>query len=125
MIPNKFKVFASESEMQCAFFAHLKLALPKIHPYAFSIPNGGYRNKREAARLKREGLKSGVPDVFIAYPSGTYHGLFIEFKRMKSSKVSDSQKEYLKLLSDNGYFCCICTCSIEAINITKSYITNS
>lgn len=121
MIPNKFKVFASESEIQCAFFAHLKLALPKIYPYAFSIPNGGYRNKREAARLKREGLKSGIPDVFIACPLGGYHGLFIEFKRMKNSKISDAQKEYIQILSDAGYFCCICTCPLEAIDVIKTY----
>ena len=38
----------------------------KGHPYnlIFAIPNGGQRHKAVAAKLKAEGVKSGVPDLF-------------------------------------------------------------
>lgn len=34
------------------------------------IPNGGSRNKIEAVRLKAQGVKRGVPDIFLPYPTG-------------------------------------------------------
>jgi hypothetical protein len=43
----------------------------------FAIPNGGSRDKREAANLKAEGVKSGVPDVFLPVPRHNYLVLFI------------------------------------------------
>lgn len=36
----------------------------------FHIPNGGRRDKREAASLKRQGVKPGVPDLFVPTRSG-------------------------------------------------------
>lgn len=46
----------------------------------YHIPNGGSRNKAEAANLKRQGVKAGVPDLFLPVPRGGYHGLYIELK---------------------------------------------
>ena len=46
----------------------------------YHCPNGGYRNKIEAANLKRQGVKSGVPDLFLPVPRKNKHGLFIEMK---------------------------------------------
>lgn len=31
----------------------------------FHIPNGGSRNRLEAINLKRQGVKAGVPDLFL------------------------------------------------------------
>ena len=42
----------------------------------FAIPNGGYRNKGEARKLKATGTKSGVPDLFLAVPRNNKSGLF-------------------------------------------------
>ena len=36
----------------------------------FHIPNGGSRDKREAASQKRQGAKAGVPDLFVPTRSG-------------------------------------------------------
>lgn len=52
----------------------------------FHIPNGGSRNKLEAANLKRQGVKAGVPDLFLPVSRGGYHGLFIELKYGKTSQ---------------------------------------
>lgn len=64
---------------------------------AFSVPNGtsiaGTRKQRAQymAALKRQGFKTGVSDIVIPYPTVAYHGLFIELKREKSSRVTDDQ----------------------------------
>lgn len=50
----------------------------------FHIPNGGSRNKLEAANLKKQGVKAGVPDLFLPVGRGSYHGLFIELKYGKN-----------------------------------------
>ena len=41
----------------------------------YHIPNGGSRNRLEAANLKRQGVKAGVPDLCLPVPKDGYHGL--------------------------------------------------
>lgn len=69
----------------------------------FAIPNGGLRNKITAARLKLEGVKKGVPDLFLAVPNEDYHGLFIEMKRIKGGTTSEDQIKWKHLLEEAGY----------------------
>lgn len=47
----------------------------------FAIPNGGDRSRSVAAALKAEGVKSGVPDLFLPVPMGQFAGLWIEMKK--------------------------------------------
>ena len=58
----------SEHHEQCALFAWLRLQWPDLDRVSFAIPNGGHRHKAVAGKLKAEGVKAGVPDIFIAYP---------------------------------------------------------
>lgn len=69
----------------------------------FAIPNGGLRNKSTAAKLKLEGVKKGVPDLFLAVPNKYFHGLFIEMKRIKGGVLSKEQKIWKELLTAEGY----------------------
>jgi len=46
-----------------------------------AIPNGGLRDKITAGRLKAEGVKRGIPDIFLPWPVNGWHGLYIEMKR--------------------------------------------
>lgn len=68
----------------------------------FHIPNGGKRGKLEAIRLKREGVKAGVPDLFLPVARGDYHGLFIELKAGKGV-ASLMQREWIVRLEKQGY----------------------
>lgn len=63
-----------------------------------AIPNGGYRSPSTAARLKAEGVCSGVPDLFI--PAW---GLWVEMKKSDGGSVSESQKDWHSYLTDCGY----------------------
>ena len=113
---------ASEAQIQSAFFQWLSL-YPDIRPYCFAIPNGGTRNIAEAVNLKRQGVTKGVPDVFIAIPSQSRHGLFIEFKSGKN-KLTDSQKEMIDRLKENGYGCEVCYSIDEAIEVAEDYLNS-
>jgi len=73
----------------------------------FHIPNGGKRNKFEAAKLKKQGVKAGVPDLFLPVARGSYHGLFIELK-YGSNKATDNQNKWAKDLTEQGYKCLVC-----------------
>jgi len=76
------------------------LDLKKI-PY-FAIPNGGARNIIVATKLKAEGVKKGVADLFIMVGNSKHYGLFIEVKVGKN-KQQDSQIEFESLAKKQGY----------------------
>ena len=62
--------------------------------YWFHCPNGGSRNAREGAKLKRMGVKAGVPDVIILDTTKDGgKGLCIELKVGKNTQ-SDHQKYF-------------------------------
>lgn len=86
----------------------------------FAIPNGGSRNKLEAANLKRQGVKAGVPDLCVPVARGGYHGLFIEMKYGKN-KTTTSQDEWLETLNREGYLAKVCNGYAEAVNLIKWY----
>lgn len=73
----------------------------------FHIPNGGSRNKLEAANLKRQGVRAGVPDLFFPVSRWGYHGMFIELKAGKN-KTTEKQNEWIDLLRSNGYYVRVC-----------------
>lgn len=87
----------------------------------FAIPNGGVRHKAVASKLKKEGVKAGVPDIFLAHPKGTYAGLWIEMKYGKN-KTSPKQREWLRALSDSGYRTEVCYGADEAWQVILDYL---
>lgn len=112
----------TEHAEQAALFrwlGEMGSAIPEL-AMIFPIPNGaklpfgrnknGKRFSREAMKLKAEGLKSGVPDIFAAIPRGEVHGLFIEMKRAKKSlsRVSPEQLDMKSALEAMGYRVEIC-----------------
>ena len=86
------------------------------------IPNGGARRKSEAARLKAEGVKPGVPDIFLPVARGPWHGLFIELKRQKGGKVSDAQKNWISDLLNQGYLAEVAYGWKEAAALIEDYL---
>lgn len=88
----------------------------------FAIPNGGERNVIVASRLKAEGVRAGVPDLFLAVKRGNHGGLFIEMKKPKGGRVSDNQKTMLQTLSDYGYVTSVCKGWLEAKARIEQYL---
>lgn len=62
--------------------------------WMFHVPNGGYRNKIEAKRFSRMGVKPGVADLILPFPSPgmTYKGLGLELKSQTGRLTRDQQK---------------------------------
>lgn len=91
------------------------------------IPNERKATARAISELERQGLKKGVPDNFIAHPSGKYHGLFIELKRAKKhlSRVSKEQREWIKDLNKQGYAAYVCYGAEDAKKVVLAYLGKS
>lgn len=115
---------AKEHEIQSAFFAWVRLqehAIPLLK-LIFAVPNGGFRSKKTAAALKREGAKAGVPDVMFPLATHRYAGLALEFKRPKTGRLSDSQTDYIELLRAVGWRVEVVRSADEAINLVRDHI---
>ena len=103
--PKGQQTLPTEGDEQATLFTWAgmqKAKYPELR-LLFHIPNGGSRRPVEAARFKAEGVKAGVPDLFLPVPSGSWHGLFIELKRQKGGRVSDKQRQWLTDLEREGY----------------------
>lgn len=115
----------SEASQQKALFCWS--ALPETRQefpelkFIFAVPNGGTRNKIEAANLKAQGVKSGVPDICLPVPRGGCHALFIELK-VPGGKMNDTQYEYKDFLLSQGYVCEVCIGWNQARNVILSYL---
>lgn len=88
--------YRSEHSEQVDLVNFFRVKYPGV--LIFAIPNGGKRGKIEAARLKKEGVTPGIPDLFI--PEWR---LWIEMKRVKGGRLSKEQKEQIKYLEGCGY----------------------
>ena len=98
----------SEATEQAAFFQWLQVQINLGYPQAealahlFAIPNGELRKPSIAARLKLQGVRPGVPDLFLPVPRGTYHGMWIEMKSGRN-RPTDEQREWLGYLARQHY----------------------
>jgi len=114
------ELFPTEHQEQCRVIAWCD-----AHPIAktiFAIPNGSHKSPAMAAKFKREGLRPGVPDLFLPVPSKGYHGLFIEMKRTRGSVTSTAQKEWEHELREFGYGYYCCKGAEDAIQSIQNYL---
>ena len=75
------------------------------------IPNEGKRTKSTGAKLKREGLRKGYPDITLDVSRCGYHGLKIELKRIRNYTITQEQKDWIIKLNEQGYAAVFCyTC---------------
>lgn len=91
----------------------------------YAVPNGGVRHIGTAKKLKKEGVRSGVPDLCLACPMDEYHGLYIELKRIKGSSTSKEQKAFHLELLSQGYACCVCRGFEAAKAVIEKYLNKS
>ena len=78
-------------------------------------PNEGKRNVRQGTKLKRGGMKAGVPDVIIITPAPNApwaRGVAIELKKPKGKKsakgrLTPAQRNWLCWLERDGWSTCV------------------
>ena len=88
----------------------------------FAIPNGEHRHRLTALKLKAQGVKPGVPDLYLAVPRWGYHGLFIEMKRRKGGSTSEAQQQWIKRLVAHGYSVQVCKGWESARDALQKYL---
>lgn len=113
---------SNENQEQKALFDWARVSGIKDIDLMFAIPNGGRRDARTGAILKKTGVKAGVPDIFLPIMSGEYGGLFIEMKRRKGGTVSKAQTRYIDELAKQGYKVSICKGWTEAREVIMDYL---
>jgi hypothetical protein len=109
MTPEQLARAGTEHAHQCALMCWCALnfeTYPELK-LLFAIPNGGERNPVVASRLKAEGVKSGVPDLFLPVARHGYHGLFIEMKKPKGT-IAENQTKWHIDLQEQGYGVSVC-----------------
>jgi len=110
----------TEHQEQVILVARIRQFLRGV--LVFAVPNGGKRGKREAARLKAEGVLAGVPDLVIAEPRGGFHGMCVELKREKGGRTSKAQKEVIAGLRARGYHVVVSAGADEAFRQIETYL---
>jgi hypothetical protein len=116
-----------EYQYQIAVVNYLSVRYPKI---MFNADCGGMRTTwSQAVKSKVAGHAAGFPDIFIAWPSVYYHGLFIEMKAPKSydskkGQLKRNQKEWLDYLNSKSYYATVCYGSNEAIEVIDKYLAH-
>lgn len=117
MANTAIKVY--EDEEQEAIFRWASY-IPELETM-YAVPNGQYRPKNIAVKLKRQGVKSGVSDICLPLPKGKYHGLYLELKVGKN-KPTENQKEFLKKVISVGYCGVVCYGFEDAADVITSYL---
>lgn len=102
---------------------------PALKNKVIKINNEGIRKPWYVEKLKAMGMLRGTSDLFIARPTGGFHGLWIEIKRARHYTPSEmrsdtwlAQEAFLQEMRDAGYaghFAYGCQHGIELI---KSYL---
>ena len=95
----------------------------KKYPFLWMLHsslNGLKRTKAAQGKAKASGMLSGVPDLFLPVPRGSFFGLYIEMKSAKG-RVSVEQSRYLKCAAENGYSVVVCYSANEAIKRIEDY----
>ena len=119
-MPYRQQREAAEQESLFRWALYMRGRFPEVD-LLYHIPNGGSRHPIEAANLKRQGVKAGVPDLCLPVARGAYHGLYIKMKAGKN-KATDLQDEWLSALRVQGYVAEVCHGWQEAAKIIEKYL---
>lgn len=107
-----------------AFFDWIRIK-EKQYPELSLIYHIGNERKttpQAGARLKKKGVRKGVPDVCVPIPRNRCHGLYIEFK-IKPNKLTPEQKEFSSNLEKQRYAVCVAYSALDAISMIKEYLS--
>lgn len=117
----------SEHDEQVRVFNILRLneAVYPFLSFIFAIPNGGARHPAVAGKLKAEGVKRGVSDICLPFPTSArtmfqYCGGYIEVKAGKN-KATPEQIAFLEFVRSQGYFGQVCTGADEVLDTIEEY----
>lgn len=121
----------TEHSQQAALFCWAADSVGKYPAlaYMFAIPNGFYGSSEQKGKMKAEGLRTGVCDVFLPWPSDPtkYHGCFIEMKiekyrNHKNGGCKEEQIDFINFVTTWDYYCRVCYNWEEARDTLVAYL---
>lgn len=123
MDPAKYAEKGTEHAHQTALFMQFAMWSAKWPDlkWAYAVPNGGNRDPITAARLKAEGVKSGVSDICLPIARKNYSGFYIEMKK-PGGKESPVQKEFGAFVVTQNFLYKCCTSWKDAADAVEWYM---
>ena len=91
------------------------------YEWVHSIPYGFRATIGLAIKMKKEGSKNGVADVFVPVPNKLYSGLYLEFKR-KYGYQRPEQKKFQKYCEKVGYKYLVVKSVVQALTYLDKYL---
>jgi hypothetical protein len=92
----------------------------------YAVPNQGGAGRAAIIRgqkMKREGMRKGVPDLCLPISRGNFLTLYIEMKDVGSKgRLSAEQTLWVSLLSEAGHNVQVCHGFEEAMNTLINYL---
>ena len=110
-----------ESRLQQACVTWFRLQYPKLALCLVANPNGGARNKLEAAIMKGEGVTAGVADLTLYVMRHGYGALLVEMKTPQG-RQSPAQKVWQAAVEAQGYKYVICRSIEDFMAEINSYL---
>lgn len=120
-----------EQEIIFAWVRKYQQQYPELN-LVFSMPIGEKRPKVQnkngqwycptGQRLKMQGAKDGLPDIWCCHARHGYHGIGIELKPMRGNQPSLEQETVLRQLKEAGWFACVRYGHKQVIDTLKKYL---
>lgn len=95
---------------------------PLLSPLVIHIANEYDGGGLKGMMRKALGVRAGVSDFFVPFPCSDKHGLWIELKRKKGSKVTPEQLDWLAKMRNLGYAGHIAYGCVHAIKLIEDYL---
>lgn len=122
------KVVPTENQEQRSLIKWIKTQ-PMIRELVVKQTNEGQRSQGSGFNLKLLGMNVGASDVFLAYPTEIYAGLWLEIKRNKRYTPSErststwiGQERFQELMRDVGYAASFCFGWEDGKRIIEEYL---
>ncbi len=119
------RCYASEAEEQAAVivwwrYASRKYGVPECA--LMHIANEGTSSAARGRLQKKQGLRAGAADLFLAVPRGGRCGLWIEMKRV-DGRARPEQTAFLERMRNLGYDGVVCHGAGQAVDHIHAYMT--
>jgi hypothetical protein len=96
--------------------------------WLFHCPNGEYRDKRTAVKLKAMGVLPGVADYVLPVPIAPFAGCFMELKRSGLTPAqawaacTPDEKRFLQAVRQQGYAGVVASGWVQAAELLCQYL---
>lgn len=113
----------SERQEQEVVIEWIEKQHPWLRKHTIYIMNEKKCSVYAGKKLNKQGRLPGASDLFFAWPTSLYFGLFIEMKSL-TGKLSKVQSEFLCRMNQIGYYAVACYGADQAIEVIKKYLSN-